>query len=118
MLGWPDLVVVVLDRDAHRFERADRVVPDLRRGILRGHREVAALVDRLRALVVLEEEVLELGADVEGVEAETLHPVERLPKRVARIALVRLAVRRDDVADHARDVRADRVTGFVERDAA
>ena len=64
-----DLVVVVLDLDAHRLERLDRVVAHLGGGVLRRHREVAALVDRLRALVVLEDEVLELGADVERVEA-------------------------------------------------
>ena len=55
------LVVVVLDRDPDRLERVDRVVADLGRGVLGGHREVAALVDRLRVLVVLEQEVLELG---------------------------------------------------------
>ena len=78
VLGGRDLVVVVLDRDPDRLERVDRVVPDLGRRVLHGHREVAALVERLRVLVVLEEEVLELRADVEGVEAELLHPLERL----------------------------------------
>ena len=72
-----DLVVVVLDRDPDRLERVDRVVAHLGRGVLRGHREVPALVERLRVLVVLEEEVLELGADVERVEAERLHALER-----------------------------------------
>ena len=118
VLRGPDLVVVVLDRDADCLERVDRVVAHFRRGVLRGHREVAALVDRLRALVVLEEEVLELGADVERVEAHALHPVERLAKDVARVALVRRAVRCDDVADHPRDVRADRVAVLVHRAAA
>ena len=76
-----DLVVVVLDLDADALERLDRVVPNLGRGVLRRHREVAALVECLRALVVLEEEVLELGPDVERVEAHGLpHPLERLAK--------------------------------------
>ncbi len=111
-------MVVVLDRDADRLERVDRVVANLGRRVLRRHREVAALVDRLRALVVLEEEVLELGADVERVEAHALHAVERLAEDVARVALVGRAVGRDDVADHPRDVRADRVSVVVDRAAA
>ncbi len=96
-----DLVVVVLDGDAHRLERADRVAAHAGRGVHRRLREVAALVERLRPLVVLEEEVLRLGADVERVEAHRLHPLERAAEDVARVAGVRLAVGRDDVADHA-----------------
>ena len=72
-----DLVVHVLDRDPHGLERFDRVVPQVARGIHRRHREVAALVERLRPLVAPEEEVLELGADVERVEAHALHAPER-----------------------------------------
>ena len=99
------LVVVVLDPDPDRLERLDRLVAQLGGGVERGHREVAALVERLRALVVLEEEVLELGTDVERVEAQRLHPIERAAQHVARIAFVRLAVRLDDVADHPADLR-------------
>jgi hypothetical protein len=106
VLRGPDLVVVVLDRDPDRLERLDRLVPELGGRVHRGHREVAALVERLRAFVVLEEEVLELGADVEGVEAHLPHPVERTAEHVARVALVRLAVGGDDVADHPADLRA------------
>ena len=99
------LVVVVLDPDADLLERLDRLVPQLGRRIERRHREVAALVERLRPLVVLEEEVLELRADVERVEPQRLHPVEREPEHVPRVALVRHAVGLDDVADHAADLR-------------
>ena len=101
VLGRADLVVVVLDGDAHRLERADRVAAHAGGGVDRRLREVAALVERLRPLLVLEEEVLRLGADVERVEAHRLHPVERAAEDVARVARVRLAVGRDDVADHA-----------------
>ena len=110
-----DLVVVVLDLDPDRLERRDRVVAHLGRGVLHRHREVAALVDRLRALVVLEEEVLELGADVERVEAELPHPLEREPEDVARVAFVRRAVGLDDVADHPADLRAELVPVLVDR---
>ena len=77
-------------------------------GVERGHREVAALVERDGALVVLEEEVLELGADVERVEAHRLHPLERLAEHEPRIAVVGRAVRLDDVADHPADDRLAR----------
>ena len=105
VLRRPDLVMDVLDLDAHALERAHGLLPQLRRGVERRHREVAALVERLGSLVVLEEEVLELGADVERVEAHRLHAVERTAQHIARVALVRVAVGRDDVADHAADLR-------------
>ena len=109
-----DLVVVVLDLDADRLERRDRVVAHLGRRILHGHREVATLVDRLGALVVLEEEVLELRADVERVEAHLLHALEGELEDVARVALVRRAVGLDDVADHAADLGAELVAVVVD----
>ena len=109
-----DLVVVVLDLDPDRLERRDRVVAHLGRRILHGHREVAALVDRLGALVVLEEEVLELRADVERVEAHLLHSLEGELEDVARVALVRRAVGLDDVADHAADLGAELVAVIVD----
>ena len=114
VLGRRDLVVVVLDLDPDRLERRDRVVAHLGRRVLHGHREVATLVDRLGALVVLEEEVLELRADVERVEAHLLHPLERELEDVARVALVRRAVGLDDVADHAADLRAELVPVVVD----
>jgi len=100
-----DLVVVVLDPDAHVLEGVDRLVAQLSGGVERRHGEVPTLVERLRRLVVAEEEVLELRADVEGIEAHRLHPLERATEHVARVAFVRLAVRRDDVADHPADLR-------------
>ena len=99
------LVMDVFDRDAHRLERAHRLLTQAAGRVERGHREVPALVQRLRSLVVAEEEVLELGPDVERVEAERAHPFQRAPQHVARIALVRLPIGRDDVADHPRDLR-------------
>src|SRR4029450_1065620 len=57
------------------------------------------------ALVVLEQEVLELGTDVERVEAHGLHALERTAQHVARVAFVRLPVGRADVTDHAADLR-------------
>jgi hypothetical protein len=97
--------VDILDRDAHRLERAHGLLAQLARGVERRHREIPALVERLRRLVVSEEEVLELGADVERVEAERRHALERPAQDVTRIAVVGTAVGRDDVADHPGDLR-------------
>src|SRR3954466_12127289 len=72
-----------------------------RRGV-----EVAALVEGLGAAAVLEVEVLELGTDVEGVEAHLVHALERATEHVARVALVRRALRREDVAEHPPDALA------------
>src|SRR5262249_14488140 len=46
-----------------------------------------------------------LGANVERVEAEVAHALERAPQDVARVALVGRAVGRHDVADHPGDLR-------------
>jgi hypothetical protein len=104
VLRGPHLVVDVLDRDAHRLERANGLLAQLARRVHGRHGEIAALVERLGALVVLEQEVLELRADVERFEAHRLHAFERAAQDVARVALVRVAVRGDDVADHPRDL--------------
>jgi hypothetical protein len=94
--------MVVLDRNADALERLDRLVPQLSRGVEGGHREVAALVEGLGALVVLEEEVLEPGPML-NVSNPIARSAERLAQHVARVALVRLSVRGDDVADHPPD---------------
>src|SRR5438034_432093 len=93
-------MVVVLDRDPHLLESPDRVPPDRRRSVHRRLSEVAAFVESLGPLLVPEEEVLGLRADVERVEAHRLHPLEREAQHVARIAGIGLAVGGDDVADH------------------
>ena len=81
-------MVGVLDRNPHRLERFDRLLAPLGGHVERGQVEVAAAVEDLRSIVVLEVEVLELGADVERVEAhERIRSIARL-KTYARIALV------------------------------
>ena len=86
VLRGADLVVDVLDRDPHRLERADGVMAKVAGRVHRRHGEVAALVERLGAVVGLEEEVLELGPDVERVEAQALHALEGESQDVARVA--------------------------------
>ena len=66
MLGRADLVVGVLDVDAELLEREHRLAPHVGARVERRQVEVAALVEHLGALGVLEEEVLELGADAEA----------------------------------------------------
>src|SRR5664280_461320 len=77
VLGGPDLVVRVLDLNSHSLQRPGGLSAELGGGVHGRLHEVAALVERFGALGVLEEEVLELGADVEGVETHRLHPLER-----------------------------------------
>ena len=112
-----DLVVVVLDRDAHRLERADRVAADARwprpSSSARSSRPRRASPCPCSSL---NRKYSSLGADVERVEAHRLHALERAPQHVARVAVVRLAVGRDDVADHpatglARPGRTRKVSG-------
>ena len=62
VLGRPDLVVRVLDLDAHLLERHDRVAAEVARLVERGQVEVPALVEHLRAVGAAEVEVLELRA--------------------------------------------------------
>ena len=102
VLGRPDLVVRVLDLDAHLLERHHRVAPEVARLVERGEVEVPALVEHLGAVGAPEVEVLELGPEVEVVVAHVLGPLERAPHDVARVALVGLAARHADVAEHAR----------------
>ena len=93
-------------RNAHRLERVDCLLAQLRRRIERRLREVAALVEGRRVVSALEEEVFELRPDVERVEAHLLHALDGSPQDVARVAFVGLSVRRDDVADHPPHLRA------------
>ena len=104
VLARPDLVVRVLDVDAELLEREHRLAAHVGAGVERREVEVAAVVEHLgRAVGVAEEVVLELGPDVERVEAHALGALERAPQDVARIALVRRALGREHVAEQARD---------------
>ena len=79
VLGGADLVVGVLDVDAHLLQRQDGVAAHVGAGVERGQVEVAALVEDLGHAALgfgrAEVEVLELGADVVGVEARSPRPV-------------------------------------------
>ena len=107
VLGGADLVVGVLDVDAHLLQRQDRLAAHVGAGVERGQVEVAALVEHLRHAVLglggAEVEVLELGPDVVGVEAELLGPLQGALQDPARVALVGLAAGHADVAEHPRD---------------
>src|SRR5665213_2522383 len=97
--------------DAERLER-DRGLPaHVGAGVERGQVEVAAAVERHRARAVAEQEVLELGADVEGVEAHLGGAPDRAAQDVARVALIRSALGRQHVAEHAPDALLLRTPG-------
>ena len=104
VLRGPDLVVGVLHRDAELAQREHHVAAEVRRHVERRQVEVAALVEDLRALVVLEQEELELGPQVVVVEAHVLRARERPPHHEARVALVGLAAGLEHVAEHAPDL--------------
>ena len=107
VLGGADLVVGVLDVDAHLLQREDGVAAHVGAGVERGQVEVAALVEDLGHAALrlggAEVEELELGADVVGVEAHLLGPLHRPLQDPARVALVGAAAGDADVAEHARD---------------
>ena len=108
------LVVVVLDLDPDRLERLDRVVAHLGRRVLRGHREVAALVERLVPLSSSKRKYSSSGPTLNVSKPELPHALERAREDVARVALVGRAVRLDDVADHAADLGAELVAVLVD----
>ena len=107
VLGGADLVMGVLDVDAHLLQREDRLAAHVGARVERRQVEVAALVEHLGDAALglggAEVEVLQLGADVVGVEAHLLGPFERPPHDPARVALVGVAAGHADVAEHARD---------------
>jgi hypothetical protein len=99
------LVMGVLDVDPHLLEREDGLATDVDAGVERGQIEVPALVeglgDPVLGIGVLEVVELELGADVERLEAHRLGPVECAAQDPARIPLVGVAAGDLDVAEHA-----------------
>ncbi len=97
----PDLVVGVLDVDAQLLQRQHRLAAHVRAGVQRRQVEVAALVQHLGRRGVSEQEVLELRAHVERVEAHRLRALDRAAQHMARVALVRGFLGRDHVAEHA-----------------
>ena len=90
----------VLDVDSQLLQREHRLAAHVRAGVERRQVEVAAFVEHLRRARVLEQEVLELGTDVERVEAHRLRTLQRAAQHVARVALVRGPLGRDHVAEH------------------
>ncbi len=96
-------MVGVLDVDAELLQRDDGLAADVGARVQRGEVEVAALVEDLGAVLVAEQEVLQLRTDVEGVEAELVHALQRAAQHVPRIALVGRALGREDVAEDASD---------------
>ena len=88
VLARRDLVVHVLDRDAHRLEVLHRALAVVGRDVERRLVEVAALIEERRVVDRLEVEVLELRADVERV-AEVGGALELPLQHAARVAVER-----------------------------
>ena len=96
-----DLVVAGLHVDAELVEGAHGLLAQVVAEVVGEHVEVAALVGELGVLGVLEVEVLELGAD-EELEAHVAGALELAAQHPARVALERLEVAVQDVAEHER----------------
>ena len=77
VLARADLVVGVLDVDPELLEREHRLATHVRAGIERRQVEVAAAVEHVGRAAVFEQEVLELGTDVERLEAHLAAPAAR-----------------------------------------
>ena len=88
------------------LEREDRLAADVGAGVEGGQVEVAALVEDLGDAALglgrAEVEVLELGADVVGVEAHVLGALQGPAHDPAGVALVGVAAGDLDVAEHPR----------------
>ena len=91
----------VLDRDAHLLERENRVAAQVGSHVERRQIKVAALVEHLGAVGVLEVVVLQLRADVHDV-AHLFGACGLALEHVARIAVEVLPFGRFDRAEHAR----------------
>ena len=96
-------MVRVLDGDAHFLEGEDGLAAQVNGLVVRDEVEIAAVIQHFRlALAALEVEVLQLGADIEGVTK--LRSLRELAlEDIARIGGAGLALGGDDVAEHPRD---------------
>jgi hypothetical protein len=97
-------VEAVLDRDAHRLERDDRLPPEVAHHVELREVEEACVVERLRLVGRLEDEELHLGRGVEG-EALVARALEVALEHVTRVALERFLREVLDVAEHPGDRR-------------
>jgi hypothetical protein len=109
-----DLVVHVLDGDAHALQVLDRALAVPGRDVERRQVEVAAAVEELGALARTEVEVFELGTDVER-EPEVRRPLELALQDLAGVAVERRAVGLVHVAEHARHAGLAGVGDQLER---
>ena len=100
VLGGTLLMVGVLHGNAHLLQGEHRVAAQVGGGIERRQIEIAAVVEHLGALGVLEVEVLQLGPHDERV-AGLGGPTHYALQHMARISRVGFPFRRADVADHA-----------------
>ena len=103
VLRRPHLVVGVLHGDTHGLERQHGFASQVAGRIEGGQIEIPTAVEGLGVVGCLEVEVLKLGADEVMVKAHGLRPVKRAAQDLAGVALVRLAIRHADVAEHARN---------------
>src|SRR5665811_1589679 len=86
VLAGADLVVAILNVDAHLFEGHDSVTAQIAGDIQWSKVEVAALVQYLGALGILEIEELEFRPDIKMIETHLCGPLEGALELVTRVA--------------------------------
>ena len=101
VLRGADLMVVVLDRDSHRLERAHGDFADVVSDIDRVDVEVSGIVEELDSPLVLEVEVLRLRPDVHVRASVVIETAQGANQDVARVAVVRRSVGVADLGEHA-----------------
>ncbi len=101
VLAGADLVVAVLDIDTHLIERQHGIAPEVAGDVKRRQIKIAALVENLGALGILEIKELEFRAHIKVVEAHIRGALEGAFELVARVTVIRGAIRVENVADHA-----------------
>ena len=110
VLGRTVLVMAVLDGNAHLLQREHGIASQVAGVIQTGQVEIAAAIQKLGALGVLEVIELNLGADVEHVP-HVLGLAHHARQHMARVAFEGLAVGRADTAEHTGDGVALRAPG-------
>ena len=110
MLGGRNLMMAVLDRDAHLLESKDGVPSNVRAPVDRQAVKVAAAVEGLRGALIGKVEVLQFRTHVDSI-AHVGNLLEGALQCPARTAFVRGAVRVHDVAEHTRNGAVARPPG-------
>ena len=100
VLAGGDLVMGILNTDAHLLQGEHSFSPQVGGGIPGGHIEIAALIQGLGFLVIFKVEVFQFGADIEGV-AKVGCPLQGLFQDISGVTLEGLAAGSYNIAENS-----------------